>query len=59
MAKNNDIRIYIHICHIHFISIFIFFLELGDIFPQPLLLEVFECFLLKHIILYNFVIFHK
>ena len=33
--------------------------NLGEIFPQPLLLGVFKYFLLKHFILYVFVIFHK
>ena len=35
-----------------FFSIFLFFQNLGEIFPQPLLLEVFKYFLLKHFILY-------
>ena len=37
-----------------FISIYYIFLEFGEIFPQPIFLEVFKYFLLKHLILYVF-----
>ena len=67
---NNPPPIYIKYCvnnkyvtfpflSISFYFYFFYFFLLGEIFPQPLLLEVFKYFLQKLLILYAFVIFHK